>query len=252
MTESTFNISVVIITFNEENKIRKTIEAVSLLTDDIIVIDSFSTDSTPDICRALHVTFIQQAWSGYGKQKNTGHLHAKYDWILSIDADEVVSTELLNELKNMRPSSPLQLFNIPFKTYFCDHLIRFGGWNPQSHIRLFNKKYTSWDSLAVHETLAYPPNYQIITLKGTILHYSYDSIEDYISKSEKYTNLFAERLHAQNVKSNWIKLHLSPAFTFIKEYLLKLGFLDGLIGFQIARLNYNYTKMKYTKLKQLN
>jgi len=252
MTEPTFNISVVIITFNEENKIRRTIEAVSSLTDDIIVIDSFSTDTTPDICRVLHVTFVQQAWSGYGKQKNTGHTYAKYDWILSIDADEVVSAELLNELKNIQFSSPLQLFDIPFKTFFCNQLIRFGGWNPQSHIRLFNKKHTEWDSLAVHETLSYPANYQIITLKGTILHYSYDSIEDYISKSEKYTTLFAERLHARNIKTSWIKLHLSPAFTFIKEYFLKLGFLDGFLGFQIARLNFNYTKMKYHKLKQLS
>lgn len=245
------NISVVLITFNEENKIKKTIEAVSSLTDDIIVIDSFSTDTTKTICESLGVTFVQQVWSGYGSQKNAGHAYAKYDWILSIDADEVVSAKLLQELKNLKFNSEKQVFNIPFKTYFCNTLIRYGGWNPQFHIRLFNKKYTEWDTLAVHETLKLPADTDIVTLKGTIHHYSYDSLEDYTSKSEKYTDLFAQRLKERGKKSTWVKMYLSPAFTFIKEYFFKLGFLDGAMGFNIARLNYNYTKSKYSKLKKI-
>ncbi len=245
------NISVVLITFNEENKIKKTIEAVSSLTDDIIVIDSFSTDNTKAICESLGVTFIQKAWSGYGSQKNTGHAYAKHDWILSIDADEVVSAELLQELKNLKFNSEKQVFNIPFKTYFCNTLIRYGGWNPQFHIRLFNKKYTEWDTLAVHETLKLSADTDIVTLTGTIHHYSYDSLEDYTSKSEKYTDLFAQRLKERGKKSTWVKIYLSPLFTFIKEYFFKLGFLDGAMGFKIACLNYNYTKSKYSKLKKI-
>ena len=245
------NISVVLITFNEENKIQKTIEAVSSLTDDIIVIDSFSTDATKTICESLGVTFIQKEWSGYGSQKNAGHAYAKYDWILSIDADEVVSAELLQELKKLKFNSEKQVFNIPFKTYFCNTLIRYGGWNPQFHIRLFNKKYTEWDALAVHETLKLSADTDIVTLTGKIHHYSYDSLEDYKSKSEKYTDLFAQRLKERGKKSTWIKIYLSPAFTFIKEYFFKLGLLDGAMGFKIACLNYNYTKSKYSKLKKI-
>jgi glycosyltransferase involved in cell wall biosynthesis len=244
-------ISVVIITFNEEKKIRETIAAVSKLTDDIIVIDSYSTDATPTICSELGTTFIQQAWSGYGKQKNTGHTHAKYDWILSIDADEIVSSELCEELLKLPLNKKNQLFNIPFKTYFCNTLIRFGGWNPQHHVRVFNKTYTEWDSLDVHETLRYPSDCIITTLTGTIHHYSYDSMEDYISKSDTYTSLFAERLHSRGKKATWTKIYVSPAFTFFKEYIIKLGFLDGYMGLKIALLNYNYTKMKYAKLKKL-
>lgn len=245
------NISVVLITFNEENKIKKTIEAVSSLTDDIIVIDSFSTDATKDICESLGVTFIQKTWAGYGSQKNAGHVYAKYDWILSIDADEVVSAELLQELTNLKFSSEKQVFNIPFKTYFCNILVRYGGWNPQFHIRLFNKKYTEWDALAVHETLKLSADTDIVTLTGTIHHYSYDSLEDYTAKSEKYTDLFAQRLKERGKKSTWIKVYLSPAFTFIKEYFFKLGLLDGAMGFKIACLNYHYTKSKYSKLKKI-
>lgn len=251
MYNSNSNISVVLITFNEENKIRKTIEAVSSLTDDIVVIDSFSTDATQSICAALNVTFIQQAWQGYGKQKNTGHVYAKYDWILSIDADEVVSPELLQELKSLHFQSEKQVFNIPFKTYFCNTLIKYGGWNPQFHIRLFNKKVTEWDTLAVHETLKFPADVEVVTLNGTIEHYSYDSIEDYNAKSERYTDLFAKRLKERGKKATWVKTELSPLFTFIKEYIFKLGILDGAIGFKIACLNYNYTKQKYSKLKKL-
>ncbi len=251
MPDFIFNISVVIITFNEENKIERTIEAVSSLTDDIVVVDSYSTDSTPEICKRLNVTFVQQAWAGYGKQKNAGHVYAKHDWILSIDADEVVSPELLTELKQLNLTSPLRLYNIPFKTYFCNQLIRFGGWNPQHHIRLFNKNFTEWDTLAVHETLIYPKNYQIITLKGTIHHYSYDTIDDYKSKSDKYTTLFAERLYARGKKASLAKRYISPSFTFLKEYFLKLGILDGAIGFKIACFNFNYTYEKYAKLYAL-
>ena len=251
MHNSNAHISVVLITFNEENKIRKTIEAVSSLTDDIVVIDSFSTDATKSICEELGVTFIQQTWQGYGNQKNAGHSYAKYDWILSIDADEVVSTELLNELKSLTFRSEKQVFNIPFKTYFCNTLIKYGGWNPQYHIRLFNKKFTEWDSLAVHETLKFPSDVEIITLEGSIHHYSYDSFEDYTTKSSTYTDLFAQRLNERGKKATWVKIHISPIFTFIKEYIFKFGFLDGAMGFRVACLNYNYTKQKYTKLKKL-
>lgn len=251
MHNGSSNISVVLITFNEENKIRKTIEAVSSLTDDIIVIDSFSTDATKSICYELQVTFVQQAWIGYGNQKNTGHAYAKHDWILSIDADEVVSPELLKELKSLDLRSEKQVFNIPFKTYFCNILIQYGGWNPQYHIRLFNKKVTEWDSLAVHETLKYPSDVEVVTLSSTIDHYSYDSIEDYNAKSERYTDLFATRLKERGKKATWVKIQISPVFTFIKEYIFKLGVLDGVIGFKIACLNYNYTKQKYSKLKKL-
>ncbi|MBC7450260.1 MAG: glycosyltransferase family 2 protein [Cytophagales bacterium] len=245
------HISVVIITYNEEDKIRRTVEAVSVFTDDVVVIDSYSTDSTPAICRELNVTFIQQAWSGYGHQKNTGHAYARYDWILSIDADEVVSEELSKELKELLLDSPSTLYNIPFKTYFCNQLVRFGGWNPQFHVRLFNKKMVEWNTLEVHETLHYPEQNSIITLKGSILHYSYDTMEDYLSKSGTYTTLFAERMQARSKRATWIKLYLSPSFTFIKEYIFKLGFLDGTLGFKIACLNFNYTKTKYLKLKAL-
>jgi len=234
MYNSNENISVVLITFNEENKICKTIEAISSLTNDIIVIDSFSSDTTKATCEELGVTFIQQTWAGYGNQKNTGHAYAKHDWILSIDADEVVSSELLHELKLLTFSSEKQVFNIPFKTYFCNTLIKYGGWNPQFHIRLFNKKVTEWDSLAVHETLKSSSDIEVVTLKGTIHHYSYDSIEDYIAKSEKYTDLFARRLKERGKKATFIKVTLSPVFTFIKEYFFKLGFLDGAMGFKIA------------------
>lgn len=241
-------LSIVIITKNEANKIARTIQAALLVTEDVVVIDSNSTDDTVAIAQNLGANCIVQKWLGYGAQKNLGHQYAKYDWILSIDADEVLSDALIKRLNTLELSDSLEVFDIDFKTYFCNQLVRFGGWNPQHHIRLYNKSRVQWNTLEVHEQLSFPNDYRIVSIKESILHYSYDTEEQYLQKSENYTTLFAERLFLRGKKSTWIKRNISPLFTFIKEYIFKLGVLDGALGFKIACLNMNYTRMKYVKL----
>jgi glycosyltransferase involved in cell wall biosynthesis len=241
-------ISIVIITKNEANKIARTIQAALRVSDDVVVIDSNSTDHTVSIAQNLGANCILQPWLGYGAQKNLGHLYAKHEWILSIDADEVLSDKLIEKLNSLELNDPLIVFDIDFKTYFCNQLVRFGGWNPQHHIRLYNKSRVQWNTLEVHEQLSLPNEIRIVSINESILHYSYDTEEQYLLKSEIYTTLFAERLYLRGKKASWIKRYISPVFTFIKEYVFKLGFLDGTLGFKIARLNMNYTRMKYVKL----
>jgi glycosyltransferase involved in cell wall biosynthesis len=242
------NLSIIIITKNEAAKIKRTVEAALQVSDDIIIIDSNSSDDTVSIANSLGAKCFIQPWLGYGAQKNFGHQYTTYDWILSIDADEVLSNALIHRIKNLKLNNPNIVYDIDFKTYFCNHLIRFGGWNPQHHIRLYNKQLVEWDTLEVHEQLKIPKEVMIEPIQESILHYSYDTLEQYLQKSENYTNLFAERLFARGKKSTWIKRNLSPVFTFIKEYIFKLGILDGKMGFKVACLNMNYTRMKYVKL----
>ena len=241
-------ISILIITKNEAANIVRTIEAASQVSDDIELIDSNSTDNTVLLAKSLGTTCITQSWLGYGAQKNIGHKHTKHDWILSIDADEVLSDTLIKKINALNLSNSNEVFDIDFKTFFCNQLVRFGGWNPQHHIRLYNKTNVQWNTLEVHEQLNLPANVTITPIQESILHYSYDTLEQYLQKSDNYTTLFAERSYSRGKKSTWTKRALSPLFTFIKEYIFKLGFLDWKLGFQIAVLNMNYTRMKYSKL----
>lgn len=248
-----YPLSVVIITKNQEKKLIKTIEAVKDLTDDIVVVDSFSTDQTATLVAATPARFFQRAWTGYSDQKNFGNEHAKNNWILSIDDDEIVSKELKESIKKAFEASPkFDAFDLPFRTVFCGKLIRFGGWNPETHIRLFDKTKIQWNIDAVHEGLTIKPTHKIGKLSGFVFHYTVDTLEQFFQKTERYSTLFAERAVNQGKKATFIKLYLSPVIRFLREYILRLGFLDGYYGFIIAKDNARYTYLKYKKLSQLH
>ena len=245
-------ISVVIIAKNEAHIIADTIRSVQALTDDIIVVDSGSTDGTQQAARALKATVIDTVWLGYGRTKNKGIAAAKYDWILSIDADEMPDDKLVESLQKDDLNKASTVYNIRCKTFLGNRLIRHGEWGNDSHIRLFNRTKVTWNDAAVHEQLLLPSGALVRQINGYILHYTMKDLAEYANKMTRYALLNAQRYHQQNKKAGWLKRRLSPRFSFFQNYILKGGFLDGRAGYLIASMTAYYTFLKYERLYELN
>lgn len=246
------NISVVIITKNEAHIIARTLQSLQTVTNDMVIVDSGSTDDTIAICKKYNATVIETDWSGYGFNKNKGIAAAKYDWILSLDADEAIDAELQQSLLQLVLSNTDEVFEIRFKNFFCDQWIRYGEWGFDWHIRLFNRKKVQWNNVAVHENLLYPAGVTVTKLKGNILHYTVQNRQEYDVKTDYYARMNAKKYVAAGKKPNIFKLYFSPAFAFIQHYIFRLGFLDGAAGFIIARTTARYTFLKYKYLKDMN
>jgi len=245
------NFSVIIITFNEEKNIKSCLDAVVDLSDDIVVVDSYSTDKTKEICMQYkNVNFVSHKWEGYAKQKNFANTLAKHTYLLSLDADEVISKKLKSSI--LAISSFDAVYEFSRLTNYCGSWVHHCGWYPDAKIRIFPKEGTYWEGDFVHETLIVPENLKTIRLEGDLLHYSYHSIEDHYRQIEKYSSLHAEKMKHAGKKASLLKLYLSPVFKFFRTYFLQLGFLDGKAGYDIARISAKAVRLKYLKLKQIN
>ena len=246
------SISVVIICKNEAHIIGKTIAAAKRITDDVVVVDSGSTDGTQTIVTTAGARLLETDWQGYGKNKNKGVAIAKHDWILSIDADEIIDEVLTKQLLELNPEKETIVYNIRFRAFLGNDMIRFGEWANDAHIRLYNRKQVSWNEAQVHEVLLFPADVKVLTLKGYIHHYTSKNIEDFAQKTVNYAMLNAAKYHQQGKKASWLKCRAAPAFSFVKNYLFRLGFLDGEPGFTVAKMNAWYTWLKYIRLRELN
>jgi glycosyltransferase involved in cell wall biosynthesis len=232
---STNNISAVIITLNEENSILRCLTSIADICDEILVIDSRSTDKTKEICEAFpKVRFIEMDWLGYSQTKNKGHALASHNWILSIDADECLDESCVQSILQVKDNlSGAYTFNR--KNFYGQQWVKHGGWYPDVKVRLFDKTLCRWKGDHVHEVLQVNAGVQIIQLKGDIEHYTVTSNAQHLQTIHKYAKLAASRDLKAN-KPMTASQALSSAFAhFIKIYIIKLGFLDGLIGFRIAR-----------------
>ncbi|MFZ1314547.1 MAG: glycosyltransferase family 2 protein [Chitinophagaceae bacterium] len=244
--------SIVIICRNEAGAIARTLSSLQGLTDDIIVYDNGSTDGTQDLVRQFKVHLHEGSWEGFGKTKTKANQLAKYDWILSLDADEAADEELRQSLLQWNPGNDAIVYDILFKNFLGAKYLKYGEWGGDHHIRFFNKKFVQWDEAPVHEQLIIPANAVIKKLKGYVLHQTMKDIHDYAAKMVKYAMLNGEKYYKQGKKASWFKLRLSPGFTFFNYYILKLGFLDGHAGYICARMTAYYTFLKYARLKELN
>ncbi|QKJ29930.1 glycosyltransferase family 2 protein [Mucilaginibacter mali] len=244
-------VSVIIITKNEAEIISRTIAMARLITDDIVVIDNGSNDDTVEIAATNNCRIFKADWHGYGANKNKGIAHARYKWILSIDADEIIDKDLIHSLFRLDYSKENVVYDIRFKTYFGSKLIRFGSWGRDHHIRLFNRETVKWTELPVHETLVLPRSTVKKTLPGHIHHYSVRDEYECREKAIYYASLSAKKYYNSGKKSNYIKLYLAPAFNFIRNYFLYLGFLDGVEGWHIAKNSAKNTWLKYHYLENL-
>lgn len=241
-------LSVAIITFNEEENIKRTLDAVSSIANEIVIVDSFSTDKTKEIaCSYDKVVFIENTFNGFGKQKKLAIDSCKNDWILLLDADEQISKELANTIvKLVHEEAKFNAYQLRFVSVINHKPIKFGGWSSYYRLRLFNKNTGYQNEDDVHE--AWITNEAIGTIKAPIYHYLYKNIEHQINKLNSYTTQKAN-VDFKNGKRVWlIKVLLVPFFHFFKMYILRLGFLDGLTGFYLAVSNYFYAFLKYYKL----
>ncbi len=241
-------ISTIIITKNEEDNIRNCLETVKW-ADEIIVVDDFSHDKTLDIVREYTGRIYRQEWLGYGRQKQFAVDKATGEWILSIDADERVTSELKSEILDAVKAEEFCGFYIPFKFFFLGHLMRFGGCGREKHLRLFRKDKGRFDEEAVHEGINVDG--ELGKLKNYILHFSYKDKEDYFKKFREYTSLDAEKRFNLGKKAGWGHIILLPCWEFISRFIFKLGFLDGVYGLQWALYSAQYVYVKYLKLIRL-
>jgi glycosyltransferase involved in cell wall biosynthesis len=246
-----FMISVAIITKNESHIIGKTLAAVQALTDDIIIGDTGSADNTITIAKQFGAHVIEFAWHGFGHAKNKILEVTKYDWVLAIDADEVVTDGLINELKNLPLINRNELYYIPFVNFIGNRKIEYGDWISDKRLRLFNKTFTKWDDKPIHETVLKPEGTVIKTLKYTLKHYCYTDFAEFAYKMTYYGNEMAQRYFKEGKKASFFKLYIYPRFVFFYSYIFKLGFLDGLIGFESAKMFAYYAFIKYHRLKEL-
>ncbi len=245
-------LSVVIICKNEAEVIGKTLQSFNGLTDDIIVYDNGSDDGTKEIVKLFNARLCEGSWEGFGKTKNKANALAKYDWILSLDADEAIDEELKENLLKANLSEEKAVYEIRFKNFFGKKWLRFGEWGNDKHIRLFNRKVVSWDTAAVHESLIFPKSVKKLLISGFVLHQTTANAQEYERKMKNYAVLSAENYFHLGKKAGILKIYSSTIFSFIKNYFFKLGFLDGSVGFACARINACYTFIKYKRLKELN
>ena len=243
-------LSVVIITYNAERKLEEVLKQVKKVSDDIILVDSGSDDRTLSIAQQYQTTTYKKDWLGYGTQKNFGNEQAVNDWILSIDSDEVLSDQLIEELKHLHLEES-KVYCIPFVNYYCGKIIRHGRWRNERHVRLFQRSKVSWNKDGVHEGLTIG-DAEIVSLKNYIIHFSMNSKEMHIKKANHYAKIGAEKLFQQGKKSSVVKRFVNPVFRFFMDYILYQGFLDGRLGFQIALISAKETYWKYKHLNKLN
>lgn len=237
-------LSAVVISFNEEKNIARCITALQQVSDDIIIVDSGSADDTLKIAAAMGARVFSRAWTGYADQKNFGNDQAKHDYILSIDADEVVSFELAFHINEAMKHPQSAVYELDFLTSWGDRFIKHGGWVPDRHCRLFDRRRIRWESSGVHEYL----NMDGATpelLPGYVFHYTAADKVAYRLKMDRYAREFADgRLAAHRFSPFW-KKYTSSGFRFFRDFVLKRGFLEGKAGWEIAVAEARYTWLKY-------
>ena len=242
-------ISVSIITKNEESNIKRCLNSVKWV-DEIIVVDSGSTDGTLEICKNYHCKIIETEWLGFGRTKQIGVNAATNDWVLSIDADEEVSDKLKDKILELVQSTQFHAFNIKRVSYYLKKRIQYSGWQTDYPLRLFNKKYGNFNDASVHESVVIDGE-NTSTIQALLYHYPYQSISSHISKINLYTQLGAQKLFDKGKGTTLIYAVLSGIVKFIKMYLIKKGFLDGKEGLILAILSGFSSTLKYFKLWSL-
>ena len=243
------SLSVIIITKNEAANIRACLESVAW-ADEIVVVDSGSTDGTQEISREFTQHVYVHDWPGFGKQKNRALGYATKNWVLSLDADERVTHDLRLQIESVIAESKYDGFYLPRLSQFCGKFIRHSGWYPDYVLRLFRRGKGRFSDDLVHET---------VLLDGTtgklgspLLHYSYRTAEDVERKVQHYADSAARQMRAAGRRATWLDAPLRGSWAFLRTWVLRLGVLDGRAGWDIARMNARTTWLKYNNLRALS
>ena len=247
------NISAFIVCCNEERNIRRCLESIKWC-DEIVVVDSGSKDKTLEICKEYSCRILQRDWSGYVEQKRFGLEQCTSEWVLNLDADEEVSDNLRNEILELLASDPNT--NSKINGYYLSRVVfylgrwwRHGGWYPEYRLRLCRKSHTTWGGKDPHEKAIVDGETRKLT--GELHHYTYNDITDQITRLNKYASTAALSMFQDGRHSSFVNVIFNPLSRFIKFYLIKKGFLEGLAGLIVACLESYYVFLKYIKLWEL-
>ncbi len=245
-------ISATIITLNEERNIARCIQSLLPVVDEILVLDAHSSDRTVEIATSLGAKVSVRDWAGYSASKNEINAQASCDYILSIDADEALDELLQKEIIRIKKSDENKVFSLNRRTNYCGKWIRHSGWYPDVKVRLFPRIGSRWVGEFVHEELAFEQTLDVEQLGGHLEHYSYYNVVEHRQRADKYSMLTAKKLFEQGKNAGVLKPYLSAAGRFFAMYVIKLGILDGAMGWKIATISAASNVLKYKELRRLN
>lgn len=238
------SISTICISHNEEANIERCLRSVASFSDEIILVDSFSTDRTVELARPLATSVISQEWLGYGRQKQFALEQCSGDWVFSIDADEEVSPELTEEIRSLDYSH--DGYWMPRPVWYLGRWIRHSGWYPGYILRLFRRDRGRFTDDRIHEYVRVEGRTR--RLRGDLYHYSYRDVAHHVEKMNEFTSLAAQQMFERGRRAHLWQLTATPGLEFLKVYLLKRGFMDGFAGLVISTLHSYYVFLKYAKL----
>lgn len=245
-------LSGVIITFNEERNIEKCLQSLLNVVDEIVVVDSFSTDNTKTICAKYGVKFIEQTFLGYVEQKNYALTQATHDYIVSLDGDEALSETLQKSILSLKNNWVYCGYYSNRYNNFCGQWIKYSDWYPNKKLRVFDRRKAEWKGINPHDHIElHDTNEKTGYLKGDILHWTYQSYSEFNLKTEYFSTIAANSYNDLGKKAPIWKIIFNPIWAFFKAYFLRFGFLDGVNGFVICVQTANITFLKYTKLHEL-
>jgi glycosyltransferase involved in cell wall biosynthesis len=245
-------ISATIVALNEERNVARAIRSLTPCVDEILVVDSGSSDRTCEIAASLGARVVSVPWRGYAAQKNFAGEAAANDWILSIDSDEELTPALAAEIAALKqlPATEFHAWSMPRLARYLGRWIRHSGWYPDPKIRLYHREHAAWQGDYVHESVQVTG----VTgqLRGDLLHFTCDSLSQHLCTLDRYTSLAAQGLASSGKAIPFRRLILDPPWTFVRSYIVQRGFLDGSHGFIIATMASFYTFMKYAKARELS
>lgn len=244
------SLSVAIITYNEEARIGACLEAVKDIADEILVLDSHSTDRTRTICEENGATVMLHSFDGHIQQKNRALAYTSHPYVLSIDADEILTPELKTSISRVKHNWTHDGYYVNRIPNYCGQWIQHGGWYPDKKLRLIDKRKGAWKGLNPHDRLELREGTTSSGLEGNLLHYSFASVEEHVLQVAKFSVLAAKAAHKEGKQSNIFKICSHPFWKFVRDYFLRLGFLDGYYGFIIAMISAYAKFLKYVELKE--
>lgn len=249
---SSVHISGVIITFNEERNIKACIESLQGLVEEIVVVDSYSTDNTQKICEDLKVKFIQHEFQGHIEQKNYAMEQARHDFVLSLDADERVSESMKASILKVKGNWTADGYIFARLNNYCGAWLK-RSWYPDKKLRLWDRRKGKWGGTNPHDKVILIEDAKIKKLNGDIIHYAYENLEEHFEQVKKFAIIAANAKFQKGKKANFVvHLILSPFYKFFRKYILRLGFLDGYYGFIFSAITAYLNFLKYSRLWELN
>ena len=245
-------LSVVVITFNEERKIARCLASVQKVADEILVVDSLSTDNTVEICKKYSARVISHPFEGFIEQKNFALRQAAFPHQLSLDADEALTPELSKRIIEIKNSWTQDGYSMNRLANYCGHWIRHSDWYPDAKLRLYDSRRGKWGGVNPHDRFELVPGATTAQLQGDLLHYTYYTIEEHVAQSNKFSTIAASELLARGRRATLLKILVKPIAKFIRNYIIHGGFRDGFYGFVVCRMTAHETFLKYVKARHIH